>query len=452
MEAPQGRFLYLVAEGLPPTVIESQVVAPLARLAERGLVFDLFIYQLQSPRPEWNVRERLHDIRRRLPGRVRLWPWPAQTKGVGAPARGEGSATKTEHARPSAVHPWLNKVALEGAYVALQALLLADVAPSMRRRAPVVVHARGAAAELALRLKRWYGGFRVVADIRGDAAAEYEYQMQLRGLSAQADEVRAALAALRDAETRFVRHADSVQCVSHALRRRLETMTGAAPGRIRVVPCLADERLFRFDAAARARRRRELGLEARTVLVYSGSLLAWQNGAAMLAMFRQLKDRLPSLHLLLLTPDRQAAAELLRGGGMDEGDSVTVRTARHEEVGGYLSAADVALLLRDPHPLNHVASPTKFAEYALCGLPVLASRGIGDLDEIIRSHGLGQTLESGDETAAAEPWIKKFVARPESPQDREGRAGRAAGILGLGSHIDSMIIEYRALSGQRPMD
>lgn len=445
MESPRRRLIYLLSEGLPPTVIDSQVVALLARLAERGFVFDLFIYQLQSPRPEWNVRERLQDIRRQLPGRVRLWPWPARTRTETIPVSGVASAPgAASEWRPTLYHH-LNRAAIEGAYLALQGLLLVDTLSSIRRREPIVVHARGNAIELALRLKRWHASFRVVADIRGDAIAEYEYKMQRRGFARESNTVRRGVTLLEAAERRFVREADSVQCVSFALRRRLEAATGVGPGKVRVVPCLADERLFRFDAGARVRRREELRLAESIVLVYSGSMLTWQNGGAILKLFERLRNRLPALHLLLLTPDRQAASELLRRCGMSEGDGVTVRSARHAEVGGYLSAADLGLLLRDPHPLNRVASPTKFAEYALCGLPVLASGGIGDLDEIIRSHGLGETV--GEDPTEAESRVLSLAVSPEGADAREARSGRAAAILALGSHVDDLAAEYAALCG-----
>jgi len=447
MEPTRRRLIYLVSEGLPPTVIDAQVVAVLARLAERGLVFDLFIYQLQSPRPEWNVRQRLEEIRQRLPGRVRLWPWPAQTRRETTPIRSLVSPPRGANEGRSTIRDTFNRAGLEAAHVALQALVLTDTFASIRRREPIILHARGGAIELALRLKRWYPGFRVVADIRGDAIAEYEYEMQRRGLALESDAVRRGLSALAATERRFVLGADSVQCVSFALRRRLEATTGIPSGRVRVVPCLADERLFRFDAAERVRRREDLGVVDRTVLVYSGSLLSWQNGDALLKLFARLRDQLPALHLLLLSPDRQAASELLRRCGLTEGDGVTVRSARYAEVPGYLSAADLGLLLRDPHPLNRVASPTKFAEYALCGLPVLASRGIGDLDEIIRSHGLGETV--GEDPAEVESAVRARVAAPELRGAREARSGRAGGILALALHIDALTAEYATL-GRHP--
>ncbi len=449
---PRGpRFLYLLSEGLPPTVIESQVVTVLARLAERGLVFDLFVYQLQSPRSEWEVARRLSEIRGRLPGQVRLWPWPARTRRMRASSGSHPSEPAGVSRRGWGVRTRdaARAVILEFAHLALQILVLIEVAPAILRRDRVVVHARGNAVKLALGLKRWYSGFRVVADIRGDAAAEYLYHAESRGLSMDSKEVRRELASLRRLEARVVRRADSVQCVSQALRRRLEAEAGAQGDHIRVVPCLADETLFRYDAAQRASLRRDLGISDEPVLVYSGSLLAWQNGAAMLDLFRQLKGRLAPLHLLLLTPDRNAASALLQSSGLREGAGVTLRSVRHQEVPGYLSASDVGLLLRDPHPLNLVASPTKFAEYVLCGLPVLASRGIGDLDDLTEANRFGLTVGDYHDVAGVETVLRALLAIPRTAVERTQRGRRAMAILGLGSHVDGWTREYLAIAAGR---
>ena len=54
---------------------------------------------------------------------------------------------------------------------------------------------------------------------------------------------------------------------------------------------------------------------------------------------------------------------------------------------------DVGLLLRDDLPVNRVASPTKFAEYCLCGLPVLTTPYVGDFSEYVRQFSLGYQVD-----------------------------------------------------------
>lgn len=42
--------------------------------------------------------------------------------------------------------------------------------------------------------------------------------------------------------------------------------------------------------------------------------------------------------------------------------------------------------------MNNVASPTKFAEYMLCGLPVLISEGVGDYTKFVEETKTGFTF------------------------------------------------------------
>ena len=54
--------------------------------------------------------------------------------------------------------------------------------------------------------------------------------------------------------------------------------------------------------------------------------------------------------------------------------------------------ADVAMLIRKDKTVNRVASPTKFGEYLLCGLPVIISPNVGESSSIIEEHRLGIVL------------------------------------------------------------
>ena len=59
-----------------------------------------------------------------------------------------------------------------------------------------------------------------------------------------------------------------------------------------------------------------------------------------------------------------------------------------------LSAADFGLLLRENNIVNNVASPTKFAEYLMAGLPVIISNGIGDFSYFVRFKNVGICIDS----------------------------------------------------------
>ncbi len=450
MEGKQRRrFVYLVSGGLASTVIDSQVITVLQRMAERGIVFDLFIYQVRPHEGERAAASRrLAEVRRLLPGKVRLWTWPNVqflvrrtidvTESTEKPAqpRATGSLERILGAVRIEALKWRGLV--------MQAVIVACVARSIWRREVIVLHARGGTFDVAMGLKRWYSGFRVLADFRGDAPAEYLYNAARHGLSLDDAKVRREHTLLRELDGRVLVGADGVHCVSQALKSHLEGEHQVRRARIRVVPGLADEGKFYFDEEARKRVRQDLGLEGKSVFIYAGSMLAWQAPHALLRVWKHLSGRLASVQLVLLTPEEDRARILARRAGLSEGRGLIICSAHHDDVRGYLSAADVGLLLRESHPLNHVASPTKFAEYLLCGLAVLISRGIGDSAEIVTGDGLGVILDSDTNLAEVE---RKAVTAIQIADDgrRKERARRAAEKLGLHTRFDSWVALYKQL-------
>jgi hypothetical protein len=98
----------------------------------------------------------------------------------------------------------------------------------------------------------------------------------------------------------------------------------------------------------------------------------------------------------------------------------TVVRAAHHEINAYLNAADVGLLIREPHLLNAVACPTKFGEYAVTGLPVILTAQIGDCSDYVRDQYEGLVLDGPDDTVT-------LLARLPllTPHDLEARSERA---------------------------
>jgi glycosyltransferase involved in cell wall biosynthesis len=71
----------------------------------------------------------------------------------------------------------------------------------------------------------------------------------------------------------------------------------------------------------------------------------------------------------------------------------TIINSPFAEVNRFLNASDIALLLREDIPMNNVASPTKFAEYLMSGLPTIISKGVYDFAETIYTTNFGIVIE-----------------------------------------------------------
>jgi len=353
-----ARFLYLCFEGLSKTVFDSQVVGFLRFMALRGVVFDLLLFEgLRSAfrNRSWTAK-RLGELRGAWGGKICYIPF----------------GPKYEFPLAACV-------------------FLLALAPDLIRGRRLILHCRGYySAVLAGVLKKLSRRLFFVYDVRGDNEAEFLYRTspggRLRSLR-----MKLELQLLRRAEGLALREADQILCVSSALKARLKERWGLEEKAILVIPTCADAKLFRFDERLRQSIRRDLGLDKRLVVIYSGSMYRWQLIDKIVEIARSLLESFSDLHVLCLTPHlAEAASSLAKGLPLG---SYTLLHVPHAEMPGYLMAGDIGILIREDHPLNQVACPTKFAEYIMCGLPVFMTEGVGDLSPLVEKEKLGIVIK-----------------------------------------------------------
>lgn len=151
-----------------------------------------------------------------------------------------------------------------------------------------------------------------------------------------------------------------------------------------VIPCAAAGELFFFNKKIRSDYRKNLGVQDnQTLFIYSGSLAQYQCFDETLALFKKISLANPLARLLVLTTELACARESLKTA-LEDGTWQLVK-ADLTRVNAYLNAADVGIMLRRPIKTNQVASPTKFAEYVLSGLRVIMNDSVIDSVSIARS-------------------------------------------------------------------
>lgn len=383
------RGALVLFEGLPPTVIDSQVLAHV-RLAREALGIDLAVVAVACTRALFDAsQKRLARAREAAGGDVRL------IRGV----------------RP----------ALPGSLVVNRGLLGRAL---VRLGSLSFVHARADyAAAVAGRWGRRHG-VPVLWDCRGDSRAEL--QERLSGSAG-----RTYRMALLEHELRVAGRACSgALFVTSQLRDLMAPFLRGQP--IWVIPCLAPESEFFFDPALRDRVRGELGIaDDEAVYIYSGGLTYYQRFDETVAAFRAALAAGEKARLIVLTPEVERACQICADL---PAYSVICRAVPHAEVNGYLNAADFGMLLRDSSPVNVVAFPTKFAEYAMTGLKVIMKDAPPACVAVARE--LGNHLAFG---ARAEPWPAAERARS---------AAQAAHRLGRRAAMPTYATIYQRLAGR----
>ncbi|HMN04871.1 MAG TPA: hypothetical protein PKD45_04020 [Flavobacteriales bacterium] len=253
-----------------------------------------------------------------------------------------------------------------------------------RRLKPSAIIARGVLATwMALRARDQGRTAKVCLDARGAYAAEWEEYRII--------DDDALIAQFRAVEQEAVERSDLRLAVSHALVEHWRERYGYQGNDHVVIPCtLAATHLA--EGGDPQAMREQLGFTADdVVLVYSGSSAGWQSFALLERLLGLILGTQPRTKVLFLSPP-DPAIEALSANWLGRSLRMWVQPS---EVHAVLNACDHALLVREDTITNRVASPTKFAEYLSCGLPVIASKHIGDFSATILHESLG--LVQGEE-------------------------------------------------------
>jgi hypothetical protein len=191
--------------------------------------------------------------------------------------------------------------------------------------------------------------------------------------------------------------ADKVFVVSNVLQKYFQDTYNLHYKKFVPYPCLSDSRKFYYDSNIRNELRSALGIgEAIRVLIYSGGLDSeWHITEKMFTFMNYLLMYEKKSMLICLTKNQLTFEKILNNYPEVKPRILSLSVPNHE-VYKYLNAADYGILFRENTIMNNVASPTKFAEYILCGLPVLISEGVGDYSNFTKKHNLGVLIRESE--------------------------------------------------------
>jgi hypothetical protein len=163
-----------------------------------------------------------------------------------------------------------------------------------------------------------------------------------------------------------------------------------------------------------------LEVEDRCVIVYSGSIDGWYLTEEMADFFATIiRKRSDAFFLWLTQSHRERLQSLMSSRGMAAADYKIVASTP-SDVPAYLAASDVGLAFIKPCLSKVASSPTKYAEYLGCGLPLIINAGVGDSDALVNEHQAGVLINGFSESQYLEALgdLMPFIARPEETRRR----------------------------------
>ena len=245
---------------------------------------------------------------------------------------------------------------------------------------------------------------------------------------------------LKAAETKMLQRADAVITRSQkAIDIHVAALGEEHRKKFSVVFNGRNPDTFKIDVAARSEARDSLGIESEFVFVYAGSLGPQYCLPEMLEIFKNHLKKY-SAKFLILTGNTAFAEEHIPE---DLRSDIIIRSVSAEEVAFYLNAGDCAFALRQPSFSMHGVAPIKLGEYLLCGLPVIASKGIGDTEEILQKIPNCYLFDHENKNAVSE--ATDFV---ETLKEIDHEAIRKSGLqyFSLSNSADSYLHALSKLS------
>lgn len=271
----------------------------------------------------------------------------------------------------------------------------------------VIIHARETfPARLGLGVKKFGIRGRLIFDMRSEKVSEYRYQQ--RNID-NAGRLEKRLLNIDKQQKMAIERSDVCLFISHALKDYVSKKYSIKPNQFHIIPSAGRSDYFFFDDKERLEMKNCLGLENRFVIGYSGSMNLWQKVDKVLDIFSYTLKIHKNTSLLILTRDTEQAKQLCKNLEEEESKKIIIKNIDYDKLGKYLQCIDMGVILRDKLILNKVSSPTKFAEYTLCGVPVFISTGIGDLEVIVKNHNLGICIENIEVKNEFEIKINQFM-------------------------------------------
>lgn len=196
--------------------------------------------------------------------------------------------------------------------------------------------------------------------------------------------------------------ARGVILVSEAMRAHYAAKYGYGDLRALVMPCVNKQ----LDPASFASEERYRSLR----FVYAGSLHRWQCFDLTLQAFAHVRARRPDATLTVLTSEEALARSIVQRAGVE---GVSVGRVPLAELDGVLRTHKYGFVLRLPHVVNAVATPTKVSSYMAAGVIPIITAAVHDYREKL-GHLDTVLMTRSTEAAGIAEEILAFDARPIS--------------------------------------
>lgn len=128
------------------------------------------------------------------------------------------------------------------------------------------------------------------------------------------------------------------------------------------------------------------------VFIYVGSVGNQYEPNKMLDIFKYIHTSISNAKFIILTPNINESKIILENY-RDISSSIYLDSVQSNEVVKYTSASDIGFTLRTPSFSQQGICPLKLIDYLQVGIPVIANKGVGDLDDLFEKYNIGYIID-----------------------------------------------------------
>ncbi|MEQ9298393.1 MAG: glycosyltransferase [Cyclobacteriaceae bacterium] len=159
-------------------------------------------------------------------------------------------------------------------------------------------------------------------------------------------------------------------------------------------PTAVDSAKFQFTQEGRDRIRSKFNMQHRKVFLYMGKFGDLYYTHEIAELFNAFKLHIPDAFLMIITSTERSSVDAYVDQYVSDDDLLITGNLPYEEMSDYLSSADIGISGVPPAPSQRYRSPTKVAEYLLCGLPYITTKGVSEDDEYALKCNVGVVVEN----------------------------------------------------------
>jgi len=204
---------------------------------------------------------------------------------------------------------------------------------------------------------------------------------------------------------------NKIICVSKKMMEYLHSKKGVLLGKMAYVPNGVNLEFFKPVNDEKVKDRRKLlGLDDKLVFGYVGAFDKWQGVENFIEDARKIEDK--DLAFLIVGGEKRSR----------ESNIVFIPKIPRAQVPDYYSICDVLVLPRPSRIATEIAAPTKFAEYAAMGKPILTTN-VGDAADFVKEYECGIVVEDNSPENLIKG-INEFRDESKEELKRMGRNSR----------------------------